>query len=196
MSNQVIVTISREFESGGHIVARKIAEDLGFELYDRNLLDKLAENMNVDAGYLEKFDEKPKNPLFAKRRGEHSNSMEENLAQMQFDFLRQKAESGNSMVIVGRCGETVFKDHEGLISIFIVGDRDYKIKRTMERYQLSESKAIAKMNRHDIKRKYYHNSHSYFKWGDSRYYDMCINSSRLGLDKTAEVLEDYIRARM
>lgn len=196
MSNQVIVTISREFESGGHIIARKIAEDLGFELYDRNLLDKLAENMSVDAGYLEKYDEKPKNPWFAKRRGEHSNSMEENLAQMQFDFLRKKAESGNSIVIVGRCGETVFKEHKGLISIFVTGDMDYKLKRTMERYNLSESKAMSKLKRHDAKRKSYHNSHSYFKWGDSRHYDICINSSRLGLDGTAEVLENYIRARM
>lgn len=196
MSKQTIVAVSREFGSGGHIIAEKIAEDLGFRYYDRSMLDKLAEQHNMDIAHIEKYDEKPKNRFLTKTRGEYSNSLAENLAQMQFQFLRDKADSGESFVVVGRCAETVLKDREGLISIFVVADKDEKIRYVMNRLNLSEEKAASKVKRHDLTRKIYHNDHSNFKWGDSRYYDVCINSSRLGFDRTAEVLEEYIKARM
>ena len=90
----------------------------------------------------------------------------------------------------------MLRDMDGLISIFINGDRECKIKRVMEKYALSRAEAVRKMERHDYKRKKYHNRHSDHKWGDSRYYDLCINSSPLGISGTVRVLEDYIEARM
>ena len=122
--------------------------------------------------------------------------MEEILAEMQFDYIRKKADSGESFVIVGRCAETVLTGHTGLISIFVVGDDEAKLKRVEEVYHLNSNEAILKMKRHDKKRRQYHNRHSSFRWGDSRNYDLCINSSKLGLDRTAEALEDYIHARI
>lgn len=195
MDKQVIIAINREFGSGGHIIARMIAEQLGINLYDRALLDKLAENMNVDAEYLEKFDEKPKG-IFSKSVNGKTNSFEEILAQMQFDFLKEKAATGESFVVVGRCAGSVLKDNPGLVKIFISGDMKDKIARTMKKDELSEAKAIAKINRHDSKRKAYHNAHSDYKWGDSRHYDVCINESKLGLERTASVLVEYIRGRI
>ena len=115
---------------------------------------------------------------------------------MQFDYIRKKADSGESFVIVGRCAETVLSGHKGLISIFVVGDELAKIDRIKEVYHLSESDAIAKIRRHDKKRKQYHNRHSSFRWGDSRYYDVCINSSKLGLERTGAALENYIKERI
>lgn len=192
----MIISISREFGSGGHEIAENIARDLDLKFYDRGMLDEIAENMNVDVEVLQKYDEKPRNYMLSRRVGNHTNSMEEIIAEYQFDFIRKKAEEGESFVIVGRCAETVLKDFEELISIFITGERQHKIKRVMEHFNLPENKAIAKMLRHDRKRKQYHNRHSDAKWGDSRLYDLCINSSPLGIEGTIRVLENYIRERV
>lgn len=196
MKKQMIISISREFGSGGHEIAENIARDLDLKFYDRGMLDEIAENMNVDVEVLQKYDEKPRNYMLSRRVGNHTNSMEEIIAEYQFDFIRKKVEEGESFVIVGRCAETVLKDFEELISIFITGERQHKIKRVMEHFNLPENKAIAKMLRHDRKRKQYHNRHSDAKWGDSRLYDLCINSSPLGIEGTIRVLENYIRERV
>lgn len=193
MAKQLIVSISREFGSGGRDIAKKVAEDMGLELYDRNMLEDIAEKMNIEPEVLEDIDEKPRNKLLSRRVKGHSNSMEENLAQMQFEYLRRKAEQGESFVVVGRCSETILKDREGLVSIFIVGDKETKINHTMEKFGISREEAVIKSERHDRSRRRYHNHYSDFKWGDSRNYDMCINSSRLGMEGTAGIIETYIR---
>ena len=193
---QTIISVSREFGSGGHIIAEQIAKDHGLKFYDRHLLDDIAAENNMNAAVLEKYDEKPRNAFLSRRVSGFSNSMEEILAEMQFDYIRKKADSGESFVIVGRCAESVFSGHKGEIYIFVVGDDEAKIKRVEKVYGLNTSEAILKMKRHDKKRRQYHNRHSSFRWGDSRNYDLCINSSKLGLDQTADALEDYIRARI
>ncbi|MGN0415871.1 MAG: AAA family ATPase [Agathobacter sp.] len=196
MGKQTIISISREYGSGGHEIARKIAQELGFKFYDRSLLDEIATEKNMDVSVLQKYDEKPRNVILSRRVAGHTNSPEEIIAEFQFDFIRKKAEEGESFVIVGRCAETVLKDFDGLISIFITGERQHKIKRVMDYFGISENEAILKMARHDRKRKQYHNRHSDAKWGDSRLYDLCINSSPLGIDGTIRVLENYIRERL
>lgn len=193
---QTIISVSREFGSGGHVLAEKIAKDHNLNFYDRHILDEIATENNMNVEVLEKYDEKPRNAFLSRRVGAFSNSMEEILAEMQFDYIRKKAASGESFVIVGRCAETVLSEHKGLISIFVVGDELAKIDRIKNVYQLDESDAIAKIRRHDKKRKQYHNRHSSFRWGDSRYYDVCINSSKLGLERTGAALENYIRERI
>ena len=196
MGKQTIISISREYGSAGHEIGRKIAQALGMKFYDRSLLDEIATEKNMDISVLEKYDEKPRNVILSRKVGNHTNSPEEIIAEFQFDFIKKRADEGESFVIVGRCAETVLKDFEGLISIFITGERQHKIKRVMEHFDISEKEAIVKMARHDRKRKQYHNQHSDAKWGDSRLYDLCINSSPLGVDGTIRVLENYIQERI
>ncbi|MCI8494918.1 MAG: cytidylate kinase-like family protein [Lachnospiraceae bacterium] len=196
MSKQTIITVSREFGSGGHEIAEKIASDLNLKFYDRGMLDEIADEMNVKVEVLEKYDEKPRNIMLSRKVGKYSNSMEEILAELQFDYIRKKANEGESFVIVGRCSESVLRDVDGLISIFVNGNRECKIKRVMDKYALNRSEAVKKMERHDFKRKRYHNRHSDHKWGDSRYYDVCINSSPLGISGTVRTLGNYIQERM
>ena len=109
-----------------------------------------------------------------------------------FDFIREKAESGESFVVVGRCSENVLRDHPGLISLFIRGDEAEKTERICRLYKLNKLEAKAKMYRHDKKRKAYHNYYSKMKWGDSRGYDFCVNSSLMGVEATAEALYTMI----
>lgn len=196
MEKQVMISISREFGSGGRRIAEKVAEDLGLPLYDRNLLDAIAKEKDVDAEHLQKFDEKPRNPILSRSVSGYSNSMEENLVKMQFEYLQKKADSGESFVVLGRCAETALKGRDGLISVFVLGDKEKKLVHVKDKYQLSDTEATLKMVRHDKKRKLYHNRYSDFKWGDSRGYDLCINSSRLGIEKTAAMIENYIKERI
>ena len=196
MSKQTIIAISRKFGSEGDEIARIIAEDLGLKLYDRSMLDEMADNMGIKVEVLEKHDEKPRNFFLTRTVGKYTNSMEEIVADMQFDFIKEKAESGESFVIVGRCADSVLRGMEGLITIFVIGTKEAKVKHVMEKFNMNESEALIKMARHDKKRSQYHNRHSDGKWGDSRFYDLCINSSLLGVQGTVKILEDYIHARM
>jgi cytidylate kinase len=196
MSDQLIISVSREFGSGGHVIAEKLAEKFGLPVYDRNLLREIALEKDVDAENLEKYDEIPKKYFFSRKVNGYSNSPEENIANMQFDFLRRKADEGESFVVVGRCAESVLTDYDCMIPIFVLADMDWRIQRTMEVDLLSAKDAESKILRYDRKRKEYHNYYCSGKWGDSRNYDITINSGRLGIEKTAELLETYIQEKI
>lgn len=196
MGKQVIISVGREYGSGGHEIAERIAKELGLPFYDRSMLDDIAKAKDIQVEYLEKYDEKPRKLFGSRRVGAYSNSIEEIIAEMQFEYIREKADAGESFVIVGRCAETVLDDVDGLISMFVLGDKDAKIKRIMKKYQLTEQEAVTKIKRHDKYRKQYHNRHSKGKWGDSRLYDLCINSSKLGVDKTVSVVKNFIDERL
>lgn len=195
MSKQLIISVSREFGSSGHVIAEKLAERFNLPLYDKNLLREIAGERDLNAQKLEKYDEVPKLRLFSRTVNGHSSSPEENIANLQFDFLRKKAENGDSFIIVGRCAETVLKKFDCMVPVFILADKEEKVKRIMELHNLSKNEAELMIHRENRKRKEYHNYYSTVKWGDSRNYDMTINSGRLGIDKTVDLLEKYIRER-
>ncbi|SEI51539.1 cytidylate kinase [Lachnospiraceae bacterium A10] len=196
MEDQIIVAIGREFGSGGHEIGKELAERLKISFYDRNLLDHMFIGAEDIKETMRGYEEKLSHPIFSRKVRGHSNSIAENLANMQFDFIREKAEQGESFVIIGRCAETVLKDSPNLITIFILGDRDVKMERVKRIYELPKQDALSKMDRHDDSRKKYHNRYSEFKWGDSRGYDLCINSSKLGVEGTIDLLYDYITKRI
>lgn len=196
MNKQVIISIGREFGSGGHEIAQNLAERFNLPLYDYNLLREIASEKNVNVSNLEPYDEVPRKGFTSKTVRGFNNSPQLNIAYMQFDFLRKKAESGESFVVVGRCSEEVLKEYEGLITIFVLGDLDKKIERIKRLYQLSDKEAKELIERQNKKRKAYHNYFCERKWGDSRNYELSINSSKLGEEETTDVLEDYIRRRI
>lgn len=196
MEKQTIISISREFGSGGHDIAERIADMLGLPMYDRKILRDIAEDMDVNVELLHKYDERPRNYMLTRRVGKYSNSMEDILVEKQFEYISRKAESGESFVIVGRCAETVLREFDGLISVFITGAKEYKRGRIMREKSLSEADAAAEMAKVDRKRRQYHNRYSDHKWGDSRFYDLCIDASHLGVEGTADILERYISARI
>ncbi|MCI8732444.1 MAG: cytidylate kinase-like family protein [Lachnospiraceae bacterium] len=194
MPQQLIISIGREYGSGGHEIAEELAERFGLHFYDKNLLKEIATEKNVDVNRLEKYDELPRS-VSRKVRG-FSNSPEENTANMQFEYLRKMAENGKSFVIVGRCSETVLRDYSCMISIFILADLSYKIDRISSQQGISREKAEILINRQNKKRKDYHNYYCLKKWGHSQNYDISINSSRLGIERTANILAGYIQERM
>lgn len=194
--SQLIISVGREFGSGGHEIADKLSKLYNLPLYDHNLLRELAAEKNLEHADLAQYDETKKRRFFSRTVRGMSNCPAHNVAQLQFDFLKKKADSGESFVVVGRCSETVLKDNPALISLFILGDKHVKTERIMKLYDKSEKEARNLIHEHDKYRKEYHNSHfPGKKWGDSRNYEICINSSKLGIDETVKFLASYIDAR-
>ena len=105
MKKQLIISVGREFGSGGHVIAETLAKRFDLPLYDSNILESIAQERNVDAKTLHRYDEVPRNILFSRRVREYSTSAEENIAQMQFEYLKKKADEGESFVVVGRCSD-------------------------------------------------------------------------------------------
>ena len=196
MDGQLIISVGREFGSGGHMIAQMLADRFSLPLYDRSLLYEIAEVKNLNIKDLEKYDEKPRMKFFSRNVNGYSNSPEENIAKIQFDYLRKKAEKGESFVIVGRCAEEVLKDFDCLVTVFILGDVDKKIERIARINNITESEAEAMIQQQNRKRKQYHNHYSKNKWGDSRNYEISVNSSKIGFEKTADIIEEYIKMKM
>ncbi|MBE6858654.1 MAG: cytidylate kinase-like family protein [Ruminococcus sp.] len=193
---QFIISVGREFGSGGRSIAEELGKRFGIPVYNRHLITEIAEKTGLAPEEIEKYNENPRTKILSRTVRGYSNSIEDNIAEMQFNFIREKAQSGESFVVLGRCSETKLKDFPALISLFVLADMDAKIKRIMELYSLSEDKAKALIDKKDRKRKRYHNYHCSGHWGDSRLYDLSINSSRLGIEGTVDCLEQYIRARI
>ncbi|MCH3971213.1 MAG: cytidylate kinase-like family protein [Oscillospiraceae bacterium] len=193
MKKQIIVTLGREAGSGGHTIAQILAEKLQIKLYDKDMIKAAVLTSGYDKDMVEQLDEKPVNYLTYRRIGSYSNSLEENVAEKQFEFIKGRAMAGESFVLVGRCGEYLLRDNPNTVRIFVLAPLQYKIHHMMEEYSFEEDVAAARIRSVDHKRKAYHNHYSDIKWGDSRGYDLCISSSKMGIAKTAEVLFDYIQ---
>ncbi len=194
MDKQIIISIGRQYGSAGHEIADYLAKKLDIDLYDRNLFEEIGKIKNIDTNDLAKYDEVPKKKLFSRTVRGYSNSPEENVAELQFALLKSKWADGDSFVVVGRCADDLFRGMDGFISIFITGDEEEKINRIMNIRKMDEKHAKLAIERHDRKRSRYHD---YFckggKWGDVNNYDICINSSRLGIEGTVQYLFDYIQ---
>jgi len=196
MATPLIITIGREFGSGGHAIGEELANRFDLPLYDSSILKSIALEQSIDLELLEKYDEVPRLAFLSKARHGYGGTPSEKIAKMQFDFLRSKAEEDESFVVVGRCSETILKGYPGMISIFVLADKAAKIERIARIHQLLPEEADIMIDRITKQRKAYHNYYCADKWGDSRNYDLTINSTRLGIVGTADMIEAYIKMRM
>lgn len=192
MGKQIIVSIGREFGSGGHQIATDISKLFNLPLYDKSILENIAKEKGVDVNELCKFDEIPKNRLFSRTVHGHTSSPEEAIANLQFDFLREKAASGESFVVVGRCANSILKEYDGLISVFVTADMEKKIDRVAEFFDIDREQAHDIIVKNNKKRKLYHNFYCKEKWGDSRHYELIINTSRIGIPQAKEIVQAYV----
>ena len=122
MKDQIIITMGREHGSGGHYIADMIARELGIKLYDKDSIESEIVSEGYSEELIRRMDEKPVNFFASRRIGRFSNSLEVNVAEKTFDMIRAKAASGESFLLIGRCGEQVLKDDPHRVSLFIGGD--------------------------------------------------------------------------
>lgn len=196
MKGQIIITMGREHGSGGHYIADMITRELGIKLYDKDSIEAEIISDGYSEELVRRMDEKPVNLLFSRRIGKYSNSLEVNVAEKTFDMIRSKAASGESFLIIGRCGSQILRDEPRCLRLFISAGQEAKLCRVMARKGLVTEKAIEEIREVDHSRKAYHNYYCDMKWGDSRGYDLVVRSDVLGLEETAKMLILYIRKFM
>ena len=186
---QTIISIGREFGSGGRQVAGMLSEVYDLPLYDRNMLDEIAAGKDLDGAGLRAYDEKKPGGLWM------SGTPANNVAQLQFEFLKGKADIGESFIVLGRCAESLLRGNSGLISIFIHADMEHKVLRIMERNYMTRIEAEEYIREQEKRRREYHNAYCSMKWGDVRSYDISVDSGVLGIEGTAACLKEYIDLR-
>ena len=206
MKTNTIITIGRQYGSGGKEIGHFVAEAFGIKLYDKEMLERAAKESGICEELFETHDEKPTNSFLYSlvmdtySMGYSTSSfvdmpLNQKVFMAQYDSIKKLAQEENC-IIVGRCADYALKDDPGLISIFIKANMDAKIKRIMRIYDYTESKARDTIIKTDKKRASYYNFYSNKKWADSRSYDLCIDSSELGIDNTVKFLKSYIETRL
>lgn len=198
MSN-VIYTIGREFGSGGKAIGEALANRLNIKCYDKELLKLAAKESGFCQEIFENQDEKPTNSfLYSLVMDTYSMSgyssapfldmpLNHKVFLAQFETIKKIA-STESCVIVGRCADYALSENPNCINTFIHADMDYRIKQIMAQENLPENKARDLIQKTDKQRASYYNYYTSKKWGDSRSYDLCLDSSKLGIDGCVDMI--------
>ena len=197
-----VISIGRQPGSGGMLIAERLAELLNVKVYDKKLLEVAAVESGLDTTVFEMADEQESSGFFSGMfsiHGSMSNYMpggscmeKDKLFEIQSEAIRHISENENC-IIVGRCAEYILRDHPRMISIFITADNNDRIERIMKVEGLEYDKAIDFMEKSDKPRKSYHDYYTTTHWGEARSYDICVNSSRMGIEGTAEFLYNFIK---
>lgn len=192
MAKQFIISIGREYGSGGRVIAEHLAKTLNVKFYDKNIIEHIAQEKKLNLDQLKKYDEKARNIWLSRSVDGLSNSPEDAIAQMQFDFLKERAQAGESFVVLGRCASYILRDFDCMIKVFVTSDMHHKMERIASIEHLDPVMVEDMIIKNNKKRKAYHNFYSKEKWGDSRYYDLIISTSKIGIDGACDVVLDYV----
>jgi cytidylate kinase len=202
--NNIVISIGRELGSGGKEIAEKLAQRLGIKFYDKKLLEVAARESGLDTTVFERADERESNSFMGNFFSIHgsltgvfsgNSCMDtDQLFEIQSEAIRTLSEQ-ESCIIVGRCAEYVLRDHPRMASIFITADYENRVQYVMRHDNVDREQAIATIERGDKRRRQYHDYYAVTRWGEARCYDLCINSSHLGIEGTTEFLCNYIKLR-
>lgn len=193
----MVITVGRQHGSNGHDIAKKLADALGYECYDKEIVDRTAEVSGFSRDILSSFDErKVSNYVVATP---HYISMSEGfkmsmqISSAQFDTIRTLAEKGNA-VFVGRCADYILRYRSDLVRVFVMADKSFCVETMMKRRGLSEEQAKKLVREVDKDRASYYKYYTDQSWGSAQSYDLCINSGKLGVDGSVEVIKAYVLA--
>ena len=202
MKTNTIITIGRQYGSGGKEIGHFVAEAFGIKLYDREMLARAAKESGICEELFETHDEKPTNSFLYSlvmdtySMGYAGNTYTEmpinhKVFLAQFDAIKKIADEG-PCVLVGRCADYALESYPNVVSIFIRADMEDRIRRVATRLDLTDAKAKDLINKTDKKRASYYNYYTNKKWGEAASYELCLNSSELGVQGTAKAIEQYI----
>lgn len=205
MNNHFVITIGRQFGSGGKEIGEKLAKSLNVNCYDKELLALAAKDSGLCEEIFEMHDEKPTSSfLYSLVMDTYAGIYSpQNMIDMpinqkvflaQFDTIKKIAEK-ESCVIVGRCADYALEEMDDVISVFISADMDYRVGKIAEKFKLKENKAKDLIIKTDKKRASYYNFYTNKIWGDAATYDLCLNSGVLGIDNAVKLIESYINIK-
>ena len=190
-----IITISREFGSGGRFIGEEVAKKLGIAYYDKNIINDIAEKSGLSPEYVQKNAElSPKKGLFAYAfagRDITGKSVEDMVYEAQRKVILELAEK-EPCVIIGRNADYILKDRDDVLNVFIHGDMPEKTQRIMNLYNVGEKEAVKMMVDIDKRRMANYNFYTNQKWGKADNYTLCLNSSQLGYDRCEKIIMECI----
>lgn len=194
--NNIVITISREYGSGGRQIAQKLAKNLGFDYYDKNIIEITAKESNLPEAYVEAKEEAMTNSFLYDLFSQYQTLTEEEteldkLYEIEAKIVREAASKGNC-VIVGRCADYILKDVRNCYNIFLYANEEFKVQQIMQREHIE--KVIAMKHIRDINKKRF-THYKYYTgriWGLSKSYNLCLDVSTLGVEATAAMIKQYI----
>ncbi len=198
---KVIITIARQYGSGGRYIGELLAKELGIPFYDQNLITLAAEKSDLCKEAAEEADERNASSLLytlamgstAMLHSPHYNMpINDKLFLVQSEIIKEAAAKG-SAVIVGRCADYVLQDNPYTLRVFIHADAKVRAKHIAERNGITESEAYTLISKTDRRRANYYNFYTGKRWGEMAGYDLCINSGKLGAEKAAKLIADYAK---
>ena len=200
MANNLIITIGRQYGSGGREIGRKLALRLGIPFYDRELISRAAKKSGFSEELFEQLDKRATNSLLYSltmfgSTGLNGMSLTDQLFLAQANIIREVADNGPA-VLVGRCADHVLREYDNCFDFFITGSLDDRLQRiqTHDDYELSGKSPRAALEKMDKQRATYYNYYTGKVWGKSDHYDLCVNAGRLGIDESIEVILAYVNA--
>ena len=202
MATQAVITIARQFGSGGRQVGKQLAEKLGIPFYDKELLTLAAKDSGIGEEIMEEHDEKPvRNLLFSMMSGMQMRGdaggfyldmpLGHKIFLAQFDAIRTVANKG-PCVIVGRCADYVLRDMPHAVRVFLYADFQRRIQRAISTYDVDPVKAEEIVRRTDKQRQNYYNYYATNTWGAVENYDICMDTGSLGIERTVDLLAEYV----
>lgn len=201
---KVLINIGRQLGSGGRIIARQLADEFGCTFYDREILNLAAQESGFSKEFFEQADEHKgffrsllQNPGRSIAIGNfyHNQFSEESLFQFQSDAIRKAAAQG-SCVFVGRCADYVLRDFPNCVNIFVTARLEDRIRRVQQRDNCSADDARHIIEKGEAHRASFYNYYTGKRWGQAESYDLCVNSSLLGIDATTRLVADFIKSRL
>ena len=191
-----IITISREFGSGGRFIGEEVAKKLGIAYYDKNIIGQIAEKSGLSPEYIQENAElSPKKGLFAyafSGRDITGKSVEDMVYEAQRNIILELAEK-EPCVIIGRNADYILKDRGDVLNVFIHGDMPEKIKRITGLYNVKEKEAVKMMADTDKRRRTNYNFYTDQNWGKASNYTLCLNSSQLGYDRCEMIIMECVK---
>lgn len=191
-----IITISREFGSGGRFIGEEVAKKLGIAYYDKDIINQIAEESGLSPDYIQESAElSPKKGILAYAlagRDITGKSVEDMVYEVQRKVILELAEKEPCMII-GRNADFILKDRDDVLNVFIHGNMPEKMKRICQLYNVSEQDAVKMMTDTDKRRMTNYNFYTDQRWGKASNYTLCLNSSQLGYDKCEEIIMECVK---
>ena len=201
----IVITISRQYGSGGKTIGAMLAKDLGINCYSREILRMASEDSGINERLFGMTDEKVRRAswfriLSRPYDGEllppedKGFTSDDNLFNYQAKVIKELA-AKESCVIVGRCADYVLQDYPHVMSVFIHADKKFCLERAMERHSMTEKEMQKYIEKTDAYRGDFYRYHTGHEWADARNYDLCLNSGKLGFEKCVEEIKAYKKIR-
>ena len=193
---RIVITISREYGSGGRLIAKQLSEKLGITFYDKQLIAEVAKKTGFSENFIRDTEhQRPTNSfLFDLYTTVATPSVPDQVFIAQAKVIKEAA-AKESCVIVGRCADYILRDEPNVLRVFVHAPLDQRIRRAREEYGAAEDNLESYVIRQDKARASYHNYFAAGRWGQSREYDLCVNS-RIGIDASVQVIQAAAKAIM